>query len=137
MCSSDLLALLAAAITAVVILQQGRGADIGAAFGSGSANTIFGSSGIASPLAKLTWGLAGLFVVLCLSLAYLAKHRADQSVAIAPHVPATETPSVPSRRSNSDAPVVPSAPGPAGSPAQGAPQRAPAPAPAGDGRAHV
>ena len=56
------LALLAAAITVVVILQQGRGADIGAAFGAGGANTIFGSTGLASPLATLTWSLAGVFL---------------------------------------------------------------------------
>ena len=126
-----ILALLAAAITVVVVLQQGRGADIGAAFGAGGANTIFGSTGLASPLAKLTWGLAGVFLVLCMTLAYLAKQRSEDanSVAVgvpvvagdvpavagdvpaAPRAAATRvaTPAVPA--ANADVPVLPSAAG--------------------------
>ena len=104
-----LLALLAAAITVVVILQQGRGADIGAAFGAGGANTIFGSTGLASPLATLTWSLAGVFLVLCMTLAYLAKNRADEGL------PANgDIPMVPVSAPTTDVPVVPSAPGPSG-----------------------
>ncbi len=103
------LALLAAAITVVVILQQGRGADIGAAFGAGGANTIFGSTGLASPLATLTWSLAGVFLVLCMSLAYLAKQRADEGV-----MATSDIPTVPVSAPTTDVPVVPSAPGSSG-----------------------
>lgn len=46
-------------IVALVLLQQGKGSDIGAAFGSGASNTVFGSPGSASFLLKLT-GFAGL-----------------------------------------------------------------------------
>ena len=125
-----MLALLAATITVVVILQQGRGADIGAAFGAGGANTIFGSTGLASPLAKLTWSLAGLFLVLCMTLAYLAKQRSEETnsvvagdvPAMAGDVPAMagDVPAMPSAQragspavpaANSDVPVLPSAPG--------------------------
>jgi preprotein translocase subunit SecG len=121
-----LLALLAAAITVVVILQQGRGADIGAAFGAGGANTIFGSTGLASPLATLTWSLAGVFLVLCMTLAYLAKNRADEGL------PANgDIPMVPVSAPMTDVPVVPSAPGPSGAPpvpTVSAPATGPAPA---------
>jgi preprotein translocase subunit SecG len=103
------LALLAAAITVVVILQQGRGADIGAAFGAGGANTIFGSTGLASPLATLTWSLAGVFLVLCMTLAYLAKNRADEGLPVNGDIP-----TVPVSAPATDVPVVPSAPGPSG-----------------------
>ena len=116
-----MLALLAATITVVVILQQGRGADIGAAFGAGGANTIFGSTGLASPLAKLTWSLAGLFLVLCMTLAYLAKQRSEEANSVvAGDVPAmagdvpTMTGDVPAM--TGDVPAMPSAPR-AGSPA--------------------
>ena len=90
------LALLAATITVIVVLQQGRGADIGAAFGAGGANTIFGSTGLASPLAKLTWGLAGVFLVLCMTLAYLAKQRSEEanSVVVGAPVVAGDVPAV-------------------------------------------
>ena len=134
------LALLAAAITVIVILQQGRGADIGAAFGAGGANTIFGSTGLASPLAKLTWSLAGVFLVLCMSLAYLAKHRADDGVTLDSDIPTVPVNSSAGAANapNTDVPVVPSAPGqggarpvPAGS-APAAPPAASGPAPAGD-----
>ena len=118
-----MLALLAATITVVVILQQGRGADIGAAFGAGGANTIFGSTGLASPLAKLTWSLAGLFLVLCMTLAYLAKQRSEETNSVVagdvpamagdvpamPSAPRAGSPAVPA--ANSDVPVLPSAAG--------------------------
>jgi preprotein translocase subunit SecG len=73
-----LLVLTSVALGALVLLQQGRGADIGAAFGSGSANTVFGSSGSASFLAKLTTWLAIGFFALSMGLAFIAKHRATQ-----------------------------------------------------------
>jgi preprotein translocase subunit SecG len=66
----------AIALGVLVLLQQGKGADIGAAFGSGSANTVFGSAGSASFLAKLTTWLAIGFFVISFGLAYLAKERA-------------------------------------------------------------
>jgi preprotein translocase subunit SecG len=73
-----LLVLNSVALGALVLLQQGKGADIGAAFGSGSANTVFGSSGSASFLAKLTTWLAIGFFALSLGLAFIAKHHATQ-----------------------------------------------------------
>jgi preprotein translocase subunit SecG len=66
----------AIALGVLVLLQQGKGADIGAAFGSGSANTVFGSVGSASFLAKLTAWLALAFFLISFALAYMAKERA-------------------------------------------------------------
>lgn len=67
----------AIALAALVLLQQGRGADVGAAFGSGSANTMFGSSGSASFLTKLTVWLALGFFAISFGLAYTAKQKAE------------------------------------------------------------
>ena len=66
----------AIALAALVLLQQGRGADVGAAFGSGASNTMFGSSGSASFLTKLTVWLAIGFFAISFGLAWTAKERA-------------------------------------------------------------
>ena len=80
-----LLVLDALALIGLVLLQQGKGADVGAAFGSGSSGTVFGSSGGANFLTRLTTFFAVLFFVLSFSLAYLAKER-TQSFATLPMV---------------------------------------------------
>ncbi|MBW1926001.1 MAG: preprotein translocase subunit SecG [Deltaproteobacteria bacterium] len=61
-----------------VLLQQGKGAEIGAVFGS--SDTIFGSAGPASFLNKLTTGLAVAFMILALVLTYLSAHKVEDSV---------------------------------------------------------
>ena len=66
----------AVALGAIVLLQQGKGADVGAAFGSGSANTVFGSAGSTSFLTKMTVYLAIGFFVIAFGLAYTAKEIA-------------------------------------------------------------
>ena len=63
----------------LILLQQGKGASLGAAFGSGSANTMFGSSGANSFLLKLTVFFAIGFFAITFSLAYLAKHKAEET----------------------------------------------------------
>ena len=80
-----LLVLDALALIGLVLLQQGKGADVGAAFGSGSSGTVFGSSGGANFLTRLTTFFAVLFFVLSFTLAYLAKER-TQSFATLPMV---------------------------------------------------
>jgi preprotein translocase subunit SecG len=67
----------ALALTVLVLLQQGKGADVGAAFGSGSSNTMFGSSGSSSFFTKATAWLAIGFFVIAFALAYIAQDRAD------------------------------------------------------------
>ena len=70
-----LLSIDAIALTILVLLQQGKGADVGAAFGSGSSNTVFGASGSAPFLTKLTTWLAILFFAITFGIAYLAKEK--------------------------------------------------------------
>ncbi len=73
----SLLVLDAIALTVLVLLQQGKGADVGAAFGSGSANTMFGSAGGAPFLTKLTAWFAIGFFAIAFALAFIAKERAE------------------------------------------------------------
>ena len=67
--------LLSVALIALILLQHGKGADAGAAFGSGASATVFGAKGSGSFLTKSTAILATLFFLTCLSLAYLSSHR--------------------------------------------------------------
>ena len=64
---------LAIAIFALVLLQQGKGSDLGSAFGGGSSNSMFGALGPSNFLGKLTSVLAALWLILTLFLAYLYK----------------------------------------------------------------
>ena len=67
-----LLVIVAIALIAFVLIQHGKGADAGAAFGSGSSSTVFGSQGSGSFLTKVTTFLAIVFLANSLLLAYLA-----------------------------------------------------------------
>ncbi len=64
-------------LIAVVLLQRGKGSDLGAALGGGGANTVFGSRGAGNFLTKLTTGSAIVFMLTSLSLAYLGTQQAD------------------------------------------------------------
>ncbi len=72
-----LLVVVALSLGGLVLLQQGRGADAGAAFGSGSSNTMFGSGGSASFLVKATAWLAVAFFFISVGLAWVAKEKAE------------------------------------------------------------
>ena len=72
-----LLIAIAIALIAIVLVQRGKGADIGAAFGSGASNTVFGSAGSLSFLTKATAWLAVGFFVVSFGLAYTARERAE------------------------------------------------------------
>ncbi len=63
------------ALILIVLLQTGRGSEIGAAFGSGSSQTLFGSSGSTSFMTKLTTATVVIFMVTSLLLAYFYSHR--------------------------------------------------------------
>lgn len=67
--------LLAVGIIGLILIQQGKGADVGAAFGSGASGTVFGARGSASFLTRITAVLAALFFINSLALAYLASNR--------------------------------------------------------------
>src|SRR5713226_2979355 len=67
------------AMTIVVLLQQGKGADIGAVFG-GSSQTVFGSGGAGNFLTRITAGLALVFFLTSISLAYFSNARGGGSI---------------------------------------------------------
>ena len=67
--------LLSITLITLVLLQHGKGADAGAAFGSGASATVFGARGSGNFLTKATSIVAILFFLTCLALAYLASHR--------------------------------------------------------------
>ena len=64
---------LAITIIALVLLQQGKGSDLGSAFGGGSSNSMFGALGPSDFLGKLTYVLVAIWLVLTLLLAYFYK----------------------------------------------------------------
>jgi preprotein translocase subunit SecG len=68
------------ALIMIVLLQTGKGADMGAAFGGGSSQTLFGSTGASTFLSKATTAAAIIFMVTSLGLAYLSSHRTGASV---------------------------------------------------------
>ena len=71
--------LVCVALILIVLLQTGKGSEMGAAFG-GSSQTIFGSSGPGSFLEKLTAGAAVVFVLTSLTLAYFSSQRPSSSI---------------------------------------------------------
>ncbi len=69
--------LLSAGLVALILLQHGKGADAGAAFGSGASATVFGARGAASFLSRTTGILAALFFLTSMVLAYFATQATD------------------------------------------------------------
>ena len=65
-------------VVALVLLQQGKGADAGASFGAGASNTVFGGQGSSTFLSKFTAILAACFFITSLGLGYFAKEKAHQ-----------------------------------------------------------
>ncbi len=70
--------LTALGVIALVLLQQGKGADAGASFGAGASNTVFGSQGSSTFLSKFTAILAAGFFITSLGLGYFAKEKAQE-----------------------------------------------------------
>tara|TARA_Y200000002_G_C22456751_1_gene568665 strand:+ start:426 stop:737 length:312 start_codon:yes stop_codon:yes gene_type:complete len=66
---------LAVVIVALVLLQQGKGSDLGSAFGGGSSNSMFGALGPSDFMGKLTYLIVAIWLILTLLLAYLYKSQ--------------------------------------------------------------
>ena len=64
----------------LILMQHGKGADAGAAFGSGASATVFGARGSGNFMTKATTALAILFFITCLALAYLSSNREGRKV---------------------------------------------------------
>ena len=102
--------LIAAALIVLVLIQHGKGADAGAAFGSGASATVFGARGSASFLTRATGVLAALFFITSLTLAYFAGQTVQvKSVTeIAPPAVPAKPADVPARKdTGSDVPSLP------------------------------
>ncbi len=82
------------ALILIVLLQTGRGAEMGAAFG-GASQTLFGGGGGSTFLGKLTTGAAVVFMLTCLSLTYLSVGPTGKSVMEDVPVPVPQGPAVP------------------------------------------
>ncbi|MBX2839907.1 MAG: preprotein translocase subunit SecG [Gammaproteobacteria bacterium] len=95
---------LAIGVIGLVLIQHGKGADAGAAFGSGASATVFGARGSASFLTRMTTVLAALFFLTSIALFYIAAHR-DGAVRSVTDIGAIEEPAA-----ESDLPTTPDAP---------------------------
>lgn len=104
--------LAALSVIGLVLIQHGKGADMGAAFGSGSAGSLFGSTGASNFLSKTTGVLAAIFFISSLGLTYLSSHR--QSGSVMQSAPVTTE-----KKVDSAATIAPAAP--TVTPAPGAP----------------
>jgi preprotein translocase subunit SecG len=114
-------------IIALVLLQQGKGADMGSAFGSGSSGSLFGATGAANFLSRATKWAAVVFFIATIGLAYMSTQGLKSqntgimetftngnAVPTAPGMPIAPNPggvpSVPGASGASDVPVAPAAP---------------------------
>jgi preprotein translocase subunit SecG len=68
------------ALIMIVLLQTGKGADMGAAFGGGSSQTLFGATGASTFLSKMTTAAAVVFMLTSLTLAYMASNRMPDKI---------------------------------------------------------
>ena len=96
--------LICLALVALVLLQQGRGADAGASFGGGSSGSLFGSRGPASFLSKITAGVAALFFANSLALAYISSQSIERR-SVVERVQSQSAPETAGERG--DVPVLP------------------------------
>jgi len=93
----------------LILIQHGKGADMGAAFGSGSSGSLFGASGSANFLSRTTAALAAVFFVATLALAYFGNSRPASSGSVLEN-PAAAAPAGAPASGASDAAVTPAVP---------------------------
>ena len=111
--------IVALSIIGLVLLQHGKGADMGSGFGGGASSSLFGATGSANFLSRATAALATVFFLLSLALAYLATNRPRESGSIVDRVPAQQQ--------------QPAAPAPAAKKEESKAEKKEAPAPAPEG----
>ena len=90
--------LAALAMIGLILIQHGKGADMGAAFGSGASGSLFGASGSANFMSRTTAVFAAVFFATSLTLSYLASNRLQTSGSVmdtVKTVPAPAQPAVP------------------------------------------
>lgn len=105
--------LVGAAVIGLVLLQHGKGADMGAAFGSGASGSLFGASGSANFLSRTTAVLATVFFITSLGLSFLATNRTQaptsvmEQVKTQPAAPVEPAPAQPAAEADSKAKEIP------------------------------
>ena len=142
--------LVCVALIMIILLQSGKGADIGAVFGGGSSNTLFGSTGATPFLSKLTIAAAVIFMVTSIILTYFSGKGVPREHSVMGEYPAAEAPvtvpvpgqaqtgaavpskagGAPAEKATAPASAAPSAPA---TKAEQAPGGSPAPAPESTG----
>ncbi len=113
----------AVGLIGLVLIQHGKGADAGAAFGSGASGTVFGARGSGSFLTRATAILALLFFLTSLTLAWYAMQTSEKpglmeqavaepeaAVEVAPQAPVSEVPEIPEQQGSESGSEVPSVP---------------------------
>ena len=113
--------LVAIALCGLILLQHGKGADMGAAFGSGSSGSLFGAAGSANFLSRTTAILAAVFFLTSLGLTYLGTTHAKSGVmqqGVMQDAPATKAAggTAPTTPPATPAPATTDAPAPAPAP---------------------
>ena len=112
--------LIALAIIGLVLLQHGKGADMGSGFGGGASGSLFGATGSANFLSRATAVLATIFFLTSLGLAYIATTKprtsggvldAVKNEQVAPQKPAPDATKAPAETNKDAARTVPPAPG--------------------------
>mgnify|MGYP005986138565 CR=1 FL=1 len=104
--------LVAIAVIVLVLLQHGKGADMGASFGSGASNTVFGSQGSANFLSRTTAVLVAVFFITSIGLAYYAKSKSSASLFDKSTPAATQPVTQPQQPAVDEIPTVDHAPAP-------------------------
>jgi len=87
--------LVAATVVGLVLLQHGKGADMGAAFGSGSSGSLFGASGSANFMSRATAVMATLFFVTSLGLTYFSSQKNEVAIRPVIQQPVAPQPAMP------------------------------------------
>jgi preprotein translocase subunit SecG len=116
----------------LILIQHGKGADMGAAFGSGSSGSLFGASGSANFLSRTTAVLAAVFFACTLALAYFGNLRPADSGSVLDRAAAPATAPAPAPAASGAAAQIPATAAPAAAPSTSAPA-----APAASGAAQI
>jgi preprotein translocase subunit SecG len=98
---------------AVVLLQSGKGAEMGASFGSSGSQSVFGAGGGSTFLSKMTTGVAVIFMLTSLTLAYISGNPSSSSIMkskSAATAPAQQAPAAPMQGKPATVPAAPTAP---------------------------
>jgi len=105
--------IVSAALIVLILMQQGKGADAGAAFGSGASGTVFGSQGSGNFLSRMTAILAAVFFLNCLALAWLVANRDTevgsvmQQIQVEEAAPTSPAATPTNNNANSEVPALP------------------------------